>query len=274
MFSSPTPNSRSYLTHFTQPDSIIPDPYNSQDWDRYAYALNNPLRYTDPTGHCPVCAGFAIAGAIVAAPFVLSAFGLRPDVEGAMIASAVTVNQDSDVLVTTGIAVQSEYPWGIVGGNAQGWAQATYKELMDGEKDPYSPGAATTIMKDRIYGAINACKLCNNGNNDGVDKLIVAAIAQNGYGLDFKSLPKSDGNIDWGTFFSSNVGSSTSDPYAQLRQTVTGMDYNTEFMVKIFIHDLRYLMSQGYDLPDGIREEDIATVEKLLEDWKRNQKNR
>lgn len=46
-----TPNSRSYLNHFTQPDSIVPDPYNSQDYDRYSYARNNPLRYTDPTGH-------------------------------------------------------------------------------------------------------------------------------------------------------------------------------------------------------------------------------
>jgi RHS repeat-associated protein len=40
-----------YLNHFTQPDSIVPDPSNSQAWDRYAYAFNNPIRYTDPTGH-------------------------------------------------------------------------------------------------------------------------------------------------------------------------------------------------------------------------------
>ena len=40
-----------YINHFTQPDSIVPDPYNPQDWNRYSYARNNPLRYTDPTGH-------------------------------------------------------------------------------------------------------------------------------------------------------------------------------------------------------------------------------
>lgn len=32
---------------------IVPDPYNPQAYDRYAYALNNPLRYTDPSGHRP-----------------------------------------------------------------------------------------------------------------------------------------------------------------------------------------------------------------------------
>ena len=40
-----------YLNHFTQPDSIVPDPSNSLDWDRYSYAHNNPVRYTDPSGH-------------------------------------------------------------------------------------------------------------------------------------------------------------------------------------------------------------------------------
>ncbi len=43
----------SYLNHFTQPDTIVPDPTNPQDWDRYSYARNNPVKYTDPTGHDP-----------------------------------------------------------------------------------------------------------------------------------------------------------------------------------------------------------------------------
>jgi hypothetical protein len=40
-----------YINHFTQPDSIIPDQTSPQSWDRYSYVQNNPLRYTDPTGH-------------------------------------------------------------------------------------------------------------------------------------------------------------------------------------------------------------------------------
>ncbi len=37
---------------FLQPDSIVPDYTNPQSLNRYSYVLNNPLAYTDPTGHC------------------------------------------------------------------------------------------------------------------------------------------------------------------------------------------------------------------------------
>jgi hypothetical protein len=32
------------------PDNYVQDPFNSQSFNRYGYVLNNPLRYTDPTG--------------------------------------------------------------------------------------------------------------------------------------------------------------------------------------------------------------------------------
>ena len=44
-----------YINHFTQPDSLVPNPSNPQAWDRYAYVLNNPIRYTDPSGHREYC---------------------------------------------------------------------------------------------------------------------------------------------------------------------------------------------------------------------------
>lgn len=36
---------------FITPDSIAPDYRNPQSLNRYAYVLNNPMRYVDPTGH-------------------------------------------------------------------------------------------------------------------------------------------------------------------------------------------------------------------------------
>jgi len=46
-------NARYYdaaLGRFTQPDTIVPQPGNPGSLNRYSYVLNNPLRYTDPTG--------------------------------------------------------------------------------------------------------------------------------------------------------------------------------------------------------------------------------
>jgi len=42
-----------YLNRFLSPDSIIPDPANPQDLNRYTYVRNNPLGYVDPDGHNP-----------------------------------------------------------------------------------------------------------------------------------------------------------------------------------------------------------------------------
>ncbi len=47
-------NARYYdptLGRFLSADSIVPSPANPQSLNRYSYVLNNPLRYTDPTGH-------------------------------------------------------------------------------------------------------------------------------------------------------------------------------------------------------------------------------
>ena len=34
-----------------QPDTIVPNLYNPQSLNRFSYVTNNPIRYTDPTGH-------------------------------------------------------------------------------------------------------------------------------------------------------------------------------------------------------------------------------
>ena len=40
------------IGRFISPDTIIPDPGNSQSFNRYSYVQNNPIKYTDPSGHC------------------------------------------------------------------------------------------------------------------------------------------------------------------------------------------------------------------------------
>ena len=46
--------SRAYdpdIGRFVSPDPIVPAPGNPQSLNRYSYVYNNPLKYTDPTGH-------------------------------------------------------------------------------------------------------------------------------------------------------------------------------------------------------------------------------
>ena len=42
------------LGRFAQPDPLVPEPGNPQSLNRYAYVLNNPVKYTDPTGLDPL----------------------------------------------------------------------------------------------------------------------------------------------------------------------------------------------------------------------------
>lgn len=38
------------ICRFISPDPFIQEPFNSQNFNRYSYCLNNPLKYTDPSG--------------------------------------------------------------------------------------------------------------------------------------------------------------------------------------------------------------------------------
>ena len=48
----------SALGRFIQPDTIIPDPNETKAFDRFSYVANNPITYSDPSGHCWGVASF------------------------------------------------------------------------------------------------------------------------------------------------------------------------------------------------------------------------
>jgi RHS repeat-associated protein len=48
-------NARYYvgsIGRFASADTIVPDPMNPQQYNRYTYVLNNPLKFIDSSGHC------------------------------------------------------------------------------------------------------------------------------------------------------------------------------------------------------------------------------
>ena len=52
------------LGRFISADTIVPNPRDPQDLNRYTYAGNNPLKYTDPTGHFKINIGKALRRAL------------------------------------------------------------------------------------------------------------------------------------------------------------------------------------------------------------------
>ena len=59
------------LGRFISADTVVPSATNPQALNRYSYGVNNPLKYTDPSGHCfgwaggadtAICAAAAMAG--------------------------------------------------------------------------------------------------------------------------------------------------------------------------------------------------------------------
>jgi len=53
------------LHRFLAPDNYIQDPYNTQNYNRYGYVLNNPLMYTDPSGEVAEWVAGIIVGAFI-----------------------------------------------------------------------------------------------------------------------------------------------------------------------------------------------------------------
>ncbi|MES2382148.1 MAG: FG-GAP-like repeat-containing protein [Bacteroidota bacterium] len=66
MFSLINMNGRLYdpiVGRMLSPDNYIQEPGNTQSYNRYSYCVNNPLKYTDPSGNSWVNWAYALAGA-------------------------------------------------------------------------------------------------------------------------------------------------------------------------------------------------------------------
>jgi hypothetical protein len=236
---------------------------------------NSPIVYNDPSGHfpwIPVLIGVALVADV--AYIGANAMGWIPDYVGIARAEAVMGRNGGSIEVAAGLAVQGEYSGyadnavagvkSLFGGSSGvGLAQTNAQEISDlglGNLDPNNPADAVLVMEARIAAVQNACVGCSAS-----DLLVAAALAQN-RGIDAEtmgSLVAPDGSVDWRAFF--GEPRSNSQPDAQLREALTGMDYQTSFMLYLYIRDLRELYRRGWELPPGITEADLDYLEELAQ---------
>ena len=144
------------LGRFLQPDPIVQEPYNSQNFNRYSYVLNNPLVYTDPTGYStwteirrPVGAiAAAIATANIVGPWATAYISQAgpPTLASIQAANAFTA-------AASGFAAG-----GVGGGNIQSAIQGAFSALTffgAGELG-FASGSWQNIAAHAAAGCINA----------------------------------------------------------------------------------------------------------------------
>ncbi|TPG35401.1 FG-GAP-like repeat-containing protein [Flavobacterium pectinovorum] len=66
------------LHRFMQPDNFVQDPFNTQNYNRYGYCWNNPLRYNDASGEWV----HIVIGAVIGGVINWGVHGFRMDMEG------------------------------------------------------------------------------------------------------------------------------------------------------------------------------------------------
>ena len=160
------------LGRFLSADTIVPGYANPQSWNRYSYVVNNPLRYTDPTGHrCAPdddCGGAKYSNASRVSIWkkrIKSKFGIEmSDDKGEW-------NFGNLYIVYTGLSQANKY----LGGNAKSIvdgsifylksaADSTYSGLTSGMK--ITSSTSSTIPFQNLYHEF--AHLLDNGLNDAI----------------------------------------------------------------------------------------------------------
>ncbi|VVH51526.1 hypothetical protein BPUTSESOX_170, partial [uncultured Gammaproteobacteria bacterium] len=129
------------IGRFLSADPYIQDPYNTQSYNRYSYVINNPLKYTDPTGNFfGIILSFISA---VATQAVISAVGAQLLLAQIAIAYAVTY---SVTYIATGSAKAAQGA-GLAAGLFMGIGGLRGGKMGIDGKMQYNPGWESGSMK-------------------------------------------------------------------------------------------------------------------------------
>ncbi len=156
------------IGRFISPDPIVPDPANPQSLNRYAYVLNNPLRYVDPSGYGwwkkfwrsfektfirPIAKAFKkYGGYIVGGLIILGALALTIATGGA--AAPILIGAIAGGIIGQQVGGQWGFALGAFAGALAGWASTGFSTfgLGGGEMATGSPAlfaeASTGTMTD------------------------------------------------------------------------------------------------------------------------------
>jgi len=163
----------------------VPEPGNPQALNRYAYVYNNPVRYNDPTGHCPWCIAIGV-GALIGAGVTygfqvaanISQNGLTVQaftdvnwaaVGGGAVAGAVGVATFGLGTAVMGTGLGATVAAGAISGAVSGQAARATENALSGQEVTAGLGNPVDIAADAVIGGALA------GIGQTVDVMLIKA---------------------------------------------------------------------------------------------------
>lgn len=188
------------LHRFLQPDNYVQDPFNTQNYNRYGYCWNNPLKYTDPSGEIiPL-----IIGAII------------------LVSAAVNVYQNWDD-ITGGTGKFNDIKWDKFIGYTGSGAIAGALTVYGGPYGVIWAGGAQGFLNSSIRNGGDLGKI----GRDTVGGLIGGAVSY-GVSLKFDSLfPK--GIIGGNNIFNSVLTGATREVVSSFTGNFASSYWNSDF---------------------------------------------
>ena len=137
----------------------MPEPGDPQALNQYSYVLNNPLRYNDPSGHCPWCIGAAI-GAVVGAVVGAATAAVPQMIQNVRDGRPLTANIDPGEV---GKAAVAGAVAGAVVGGTLGWGASALGLVGAGEGGTALVSSAT-VMEAGATAEAAATAACADGD--------------------------------------------------------------------------------------------------------------
>ncbi|MEL6942999.1 MAG: RHS repeat-associated core domain-containing protein [Bacteroidota bacterium] len=134
-------------------DNYVPDPYLTQGYNRYTYALNNPLKYTDPDGENPILIGMLVGAAFhTASHLVTNDFTFRNwnwgQFAGSVVAGGIGGGVSS-ILTTAGVG---GFYAGTITGGVSGFSQNLTSGLIN--KDLTGKSLLNSTLSGAFIGGL------------------------------------------------------------------------------------------------------------------------
>ena len=147
------------VARFLSCDNFVQEPTNSQNFNRYSYCLNNPLKYTDPSGNFVVTFGAAIGFA----SFCLSTY-LDPSFDNIVKSAAicaVTYGIGSACQALASVQGLSTSACELVRASAHGFSSGLFAAIEGGD---FTSQFVAGFVSSYVGSYINGSKLLTLGS--------------------------------------------------------------------------------------------------------------